>query len=76
MAEIKRVIVFAYDNNEHGGGCNDIHSVVSTFEETVKAAWSDEARKNNDTIDIYDIQKEQAVCSFYLTVQGDCLRDE
>lgn len=32
MAEIKRVIVFAYDNNEHGGGCNDIHSVVSTFE--------------------------------------------
>lgn len=76
MSEIKRFIVFAYDDYERGGGCNDIHCVTSTFEEAEKAASSVEARNNNDTIEIYDIQQEKSVCSFYRTVQGEWVRDE
>lgn len=76
MADLKRFIVFAYDDYERGGGCNDIHCVTTTFEEAEQAAYSDEARNNNDTVDIYDIQKEKAVCSFYRIVQGEWVRDE
>ena len=75
MAEIKRFIVFAYDGYERGGGCNDIHCVTSTFEEAEKAASSVEARNSNDTVEIYDIHQEKAVCSFYRTVKGEWVRD-
>ncbi|KAJ9430448.1 MULTISPECIES: hypothetical protein [Enterobacterales] len=52
MADLKRFIVFAYDDYERGGGCNDIHCVTTTFEEAEQAAYSDEARNNNDTVEI------------------------
>lgn len=73
---MKRFIVFAYDDCERGGGCNDIHSVTTTLEEAEKAACSDEARNDSNTVEIYDIQQEKAVCSFYRTVKGEWVRDE
>lgn len=76
MAGNKRFIVFAYDDHERGGGCNDIHRVTTTFEEAEMAACSDEARNNSDTVEIYDIQQEKAVCSYYRTVQGEWVRDQ
>jgi len=76
MEENKRYIVFAYDDYERGGGCNDIHCVTISFEEAEKAACSDEARSDNDTVEIYDIQKNEVVCSFYRTVKGEWVREK
>lgn len=76
MTEIKRYIVFAYDSYERGYGSKDIHSATSTIDEAEEAAHSDEARNNNDTVEIYDIQQGKAVCSFYRTVKGEWVRDE
>jgi len=71
MTEIKRYIVFAYDSYERGCGSNDIHSATTTIDEAEEVAHSDEARNNNDTVEIYDIQQGKAVCSFYRTVKGE-----
>lgn len=76
MSADNRFIVFAYDHCERAGGTGDIHCVTATLQEAEDAAQSDEARNNNDTIEIYDIQKENIVCSFYHTVQGEWVRDE
>ena len=76
MSADNRFIVFAYDHCERAGGTGDIHCVTATLKDAEDAAQSDEARNNSDTIEIYDIQEENIVCSFYHTVQGEWYRDE
>ena len=76
MSADNRFIVFAYDHYERAGGTGDIHCVTATLKDAEDAAQSDEARNNSDTIEIYDIQAENIVCSFYYTVQGEWYRDE
>jgi hypothetical protein len=76
MSADNRFIVFAYDHCERAGGTDDIHYVTATFKDAEDAAQSDDARNNSDTIEIYDIQEENIVCSFYRTVQDEWVRDE